>query len=106
VDLQSEAQPFLVDGVMQLMIVRYDRQATGKVMRRLHQQDFCQALGVSQNNEYEAEGGPAFADCLAVVRSTSVNALADSRELLRWLVFCVPHGKTRPRASTLLRVSC
>jgi len=96
-----QAQPFLVDGVMQLMIVRYDRQATGKVMRRLHQQDFCQALGVSQNNKYEAEGGATFADCLAVVRSTSVNALADTRELLRWLVFCLVIGNRDNHAKNL-----
>jgi serine/threonine-protein kinase HipA len=34
----------------------------------LHQEDFCQALGVPAQRKYQAEGGPGLSDCFALVR--------------------------------------
>jgi hypothetical protein len=46
-----------------LLIERHDRtvSADGEI-RRLHQEDFCQALGVPPEHKYAAEGGPIFRD--------------------------------------------
>lgn len=39
---------------------RYDRQADGNgVVRRLHQEDLCQALGLSRVLKYQSGGGPS-----------------------------------------------
>jgi serine/threonine-protein kinase HipA len=52
-----------------LLVERYDREtgADGEV-RRLHQEDFCQALGFPPENKYASEGGPGFKACFDLVR--------------------------------------
>lgn len=46
-----------------LVVERYDRtvDARGNI-ERLHQEDFCQALGVSPSQKYTADGGPTTRD--------------------------------------------
>jgi serine/threonine-protein kinase HipA len=59
-----------------LIVERYDRvrQPDGS-HARLHQEDFCQALGIPSERKYEVEGGPSLADCFALVRrATTVPA--------------------------------
>ena len=58
-----------------LMVERYDRQhgADGKSEQsqrpqRLHQEDFCQALGVRPELKHQNEGGPDLASCFALLR--------------------------------------
>ncbi len=53
-----------------LLVERYDRDtgADGQV-QRLHQEDFCQALGVPPENKYASEGGPGFKACFDLVRT-------------------------------------
>ena len=43
-----------------IVVERYDRIAGAGGLRRLHQGDFCQALGRSPLNKYESEGGPGW----------------------------------------------
>jgi len=41
------------------VVTRYDRQTDEKgIVHRLHQQDFCQAQGVTSEFKYEHRGGP------------------------------------------------
>jgi serine/threonine-protein kinase HipA len=54
-----------------LLVQRYDRREDGGVKLRLHQEDFCQALGVPSERKYESEGGPSLADCFALLRRTA-----------------------------------
>lgn len=63
-----EAEPRRAGDAECLLVRRYDRQTLedGGVLR-LHQEDFCQALGVSPERKYESEGGPSLADCFALV---------------------------------------
>jgi len=42
---------------------RYDRETVEGKTERLHQEDFCQVLGVDPKHKYEAQGGPGLADC-------------------------------------------
>ncbi len=49
-----------------LLVARYDRTVSDGHTQRLHQEDFCQALGVRSDRKYEAEGGPGTADCFAL----------------------------------------
>ncbi|MGA0608399.1 type II toxin-antitoxin system HipA family toxin [Phenylobacterium sp. VNQ135] len=56
-----------------LIVERYDRDVTADgAIRRLHQEDFCQALGVAPEKKYAAEGGPIFRDCFDLVRRACV----------------------------------
>lgn len=48
-----------------VVVSRYDRIAAGETIRRVHQEDLCQALGVPPTRKYQNEGGP---DPAAVVR--------------------------------------
>jgi serine/threonine-protein kinase HipA len=50
-----------VEGRPYLLVTRYDRRfdANGQA-HRLHQEDFCQALGIVPERKYAAEGGPTF----------------------------------------------
>ena len=52
-----------------LLVERYDRLADVQGHRqRLHQEDFCQALGVVPEMKYQNEGGPDLVQCFDLVR--------------------------------------
>lgn len=75
------------DATKVFVIERYDRTGTGREIRRLHQEDFCQALRIPPEFKYEAEGGPSLAACFALVRAHSVRAGKDTLALLNWVIF-------------------
>lgn len=52
-----------------LLVTRYDRKTMpdGEV-KRLHQEDFCQALGIISARKYASEGGPVFRDIFRQLR--------------------------------------
>jgi len=68
VDLDvAAAIPRVADSQEYLLVHRYDR---GKETPdgRIHQEDFCQALGLVPAVKYEKEGGPTVADCAELIR--------------------------------------
>ena len=70
-----------------LVIDRYDRVFRNGAAERLHQEDFCQAMGLSHELKYQAEGGPGLKACFALVREYSVNPVKDFQFLLKWVFF-------------------
>ena len=48
---------------------RYDRKfdAENKIILRIHQEDFCQALGIMNDIKYQADGGPSYKNCLDLI---------------------------------------
>lgn len=76
-------------GRQKLYIVeRFDRERDkAGAVRRLHQEDFCQALGVPPDQKYESEGGPTLADCFSLLERHSARPAADRKALLVWVVF-------------------
>lgn len=60
------------DGVPAFVATRFDRRrdADGAVAR-IHQEDFCQALGVYPSLKYEQDGGPTMADMVKLVSAAS-----------------------------------
>ena len=70
-----------------LVIRRYDRAATADGTKRLHQEDFCQALRILPDYKYEAEGGPSLAACFELVRNASIRSGKDALSLLNWVIF-------------------
>ena len=79
---------------------RYDRSRAGGELRRVHQEDFCQALGVHPEFKYESDGGPGVAACLSVTDQSS-NSAADRQRLLAYLCFNVLIGGTDAHAKNL-----
>jgi serine/threonine-protein kinase HipA len=68
-----------------LLVRRYDRSADGQA--RIHQEDFCQALGIGPAEKYEGEGGPGVADCASLLRRNSEAPVVDIPEFLDCLIF-------------------
>ena len=71
-----------------LLVERYDRIAdTQGSRRRLHQEDFCQALGVVPEMKYQNEGGPDLAQCFDLVRRMTRPSAPQILRLLDYVVF-------------------
>ena len=81
---------------------RYDRlwDERGEV-QRLHQEDFCQALGYGYENKYQEHGGPSFAQCCRLVQEASSEPAIDVQHLLRWQIFNVLAGNSDGHAKNL-----
>jgi serine/threonine-protein kinase HipA len=81
-----------VNGTDFLLIERYDRYhrpvpGGAPVVERLHQEDFCQALGIVPENKYQKEGGPSLTQCFALVRDVSSAPVVDLARLLDAVIF-------------------
>lgn len=94
-----ESRLLVEHGAPLLLVTRYDR--TTPPIRRLHQEDLCQALGLDRRRKYESDGGPSFSRCLSLVRDVSVQPLPDVRALLRWIAFCCVVGNRDNHAKNL-----
>ena len=73
------------------LIPRYDRQQDGDRWRRLHQEDFCQALGKPPSAKYERNRtgirGPTIPDTIGLVRRRGL--APDVLQLFDFIVFNV-----------------
>lgn len=75
------------DGTPYLLVKRYDRIDTDNNILRLHQEDFCQAMGITSERKYQREGGPGIPDCFQLIRQVSTLAVIDIKELLQGILF-------------------
>jgi len=67
-------------------IERYDRTRDEQGnFKRIHQEDFCQALSIMPEYKYQREGGPSLAQCFTLLREYSVQPVADIQRLLEWV---------------------
>jgi serine/threonine-protein kinase HipA len=88
-----------ISGLPYLIVTRYDRDLTQEPVRRLHQEDLCQALGKLYIEKYQAEGGPGVVDAMALIDDASTAPARDRPQLWLALVFnvlignCDAHGK-------------
>lgn len=83
-----------------LQVQRYDRKSSdGLQPERIHQEDFCQALGIPPELKYQQEGGPNLKKCFELVRIVSSVPGPDVLRLFDAVVFnCLignndAHGK-------------
>jgi serine/threonine-protein kinase HipA len=78
----------IIEGEYPLYIVRrFDRIEVDGGIKRIHQQDFCQARGITSAKKYESDGGLTFASNFALVRDVSVAPIPDLNQLLTWFWF-------------------
>ena len=77
-----------VQGRAYLLVARYDRvrDAAGS-LTRLHQEDFCQALGMAPELKYQNEGGPGLKDCFELVRRVTRPNAPSVLRLLDMIIF-------------------
>ncbi len=71
---------------------RYDRVIDEGKVTRIHQEDFCQALGFKE--KYQRGNEPNFAQCYQLIIEYSSNPLADVEQLLTWQLFNVIVGNS------------
>ncbi len=76
-----------VEGIDYLIVERYDRKAEGNEIIRLHQEDFCQALGKISEQKYQNEGGPSLKDCFGLVRNVTTRPIRELPALLDAVLF-------------------
>ncbi len=71
-----------------LLIERYDRiRSEDGVLRRLHQEDFCQALGFTSDRKYAADGGPSFRDGFDLLRRAASRPAIEVLKLFDAAIF-------------------
>lgn len=97
----AKAQVARAEGVEFLLVERYDREMQKEAVRRLHQEDFCQALGVPPERKYEAEGGPSLAACAGLLRAASASPAQDLLALVDAASFNLIAGNHDAHAKNL-----
>lgn len=95
----SDVQLHGFDDSVALLIKRYDRIVDDGVLKRIHQEDFCQAFGIMPTDKYEEDGGPGFKRCIDLIFSASSRPIVDMRNFFKMAVFnylignCDAHAK-------------
>lgn len=77
-----------------IVVERYDRlppTSGSSVVRRVHQEDMCQALGLLPGRKYQEEGGPGIAAIVSLIRRVSSEPGIDAdrfvrANMLNWLI--------------------
>ena len=84
----AKSQVRSVLGRQFLLVERYDRVADAQGLRqRLHQEDFCQALGVVPEMKYQNEGGPDLVQCFDLVRRVTRPSAPHILRMLDYVIF-------------------
>ena len=100
----AEAEIKKTEDINYLLVKRYDRiYVTGEnntnQIIRVHQEDFCQALGISSANKYQNEGGPSLKQSFDLLRKESSAPVIDLDRMINAVIFnflignCDAHGK-------------
>jgi len=78
-----------------ILVQRYDRVTDENgITTRIHQEDFCQALGLPPERKYQAEGGPTFSDCISLLQNWSTTPVLDIPQFINGQIFNVLIGNT------------
>lgn len=81
------------------LIERFDRIQEEDNVVRIHQEDFCQALGLPPEFKYQSEGGPDLLSCINAIRKWSTKPGKDVIAFIDWVIFnvfignCDSHAK-------------
>jgi serine/threonine-protein kinase HipA len=92
--LGAEDRPYLE-------ITRYDRYVYNGTVKRIHQEDFCQALGIVSGKKYQTGSGAKLKDCYRIINEFSENRLMDIICFTEWIIFNYLIGNTDAHAKNL-----
>ncbi|MBD3896504.1 type II toxin-antitoxin system HipA family toxin [Halomonas sp. ML-15] len=85
-----------------LIVERYDRHGIGTAsIRRLHQEDLCQAMGLARTQKYQAFSGSRFGEVVHTVREACKPSATSIQQLLRWQIFNVLVGNSDGHAKNV-----
>lgn len=76
-----------VGGIPVIVVERFDRTWKGRSLFRVHQEDMCQALGISPRSKYQREGGPSAKDIFSLIRDSSGRPRVDELRFLDAMIF-------------------
>jgi serine/threonine-protein kinase HipA len=86
------------EDIQYLAVARYDRLIQDQAIYRIHQYDFCQAIGLPPYKKYEEDGGPSVRDCFSLLEN-STKRKEDITQFIQALAFnifignCDAHSK-------------
>lgn len=76
-----------VGKILFMVIQRYDRVITpNHTVKRIHQEDFCQALGILPFRKYQYDGGPNLKDCFDLLKKT-ILPVVDRNRMMQIVIF-------------------
>ena len=84
-----------------LEIERYDRRIENGVVYRVHQEDFCQALGIVSDRKYQTGGGASLKNCFNIIEEFSCEHFTDAMRFIEWITFNYLIGNTDSHAKNL-----
>lgn len=86
-----------------LLVTRYDRAPSEDPwpVRRLHQEDLCQATGLPPTRKYESEGGLTLVRAVTVIRDHVAQPLIDVRRAIEWQSYNIVLGNSDGHAKNL-----
>ena len=103
----APVEPRVAHGRNFLLVERCDRaRVPSGGVRRLHQEDFCQALGFVSRRKYAADGGPGFPECFDLVRRACTRPDEDADRLLDAAVLQVLVGNADAHGKNYSLVRC
>lgn len=71
-----------------LLIRRYDRKQVNGLTTRIHQEDFCQALGIMPEMKYQGiDGGPGIRKCMDLITKNSSQPANDILHFIHAIIF-------------------
>lgn len=70
-----------------IVVERYDRDRTTGSLKRIHQEDMCQAMGILPTKKYENEGGPTAKQIMDLLRTHSTTREEDVATFVNALAF-------------------
>lgn len=82
-----------VNNTPYFLIKRYDREIKDGKLKRIHQEDFCQASNITSAYKYQSEGGVDFKQCFNILRKTTTPATA-TKQFIELLIFNYLIGNT------------
>ena len=68
------------------LIERYDREIKNNQIKRIHQEDFCQASNIPSAYKYQSEGGVDFKRCIEILKKTTKPAVS-IKQFVELMVF-------------------
>jgi serine/threonine-protein kinase HipA len=89
--LVTESRVMRFEDQIAIVVTRYDRMRRDGQLRRVHQEDLCQAIGLPPSLKYQAEGGPSAHHILHLIDAHSVSPLEDRATFVKalainWLI--------------------
>jgi serine/threonine-protein kinase HipA len=64
----ASVQKITLPGQVALAVKRFDRRWQGAILKRLPQEDICQALGFSSARKYQKSSGPSIRQIMELLR--------------------------------------